>query len=241
MTTMKFDFDNKTILAISDMHIPFHHKDSFAFLKELKALYKPDLVVSLGDLGDFHNISFHAADPDLLSAGDELEQLQKYSSQLEKLFPSMVIIGSNHGDLILRKALANGLPKGFIRPYNDIYGVGPGWVFVDDLTLTCKGEPDIYFVHSVRKNLLQVAQQRGQRVVCGHNQESFNIEYAGNPHSLLWSCIAGCLIDKDSLAFMYNKLNLNRPIIGTAVIKYGHPQLCPMVLNKHGRWVGEIV
>ena len=108
---IKMDYENKTILTISDMHIPFHHPDSMAFLKELKRLYKPDLVVSLGDLGDFHNISFHKSDPDLMSAGHELDNLQDFSKELEQIFPSMVIIGSNHGDLILRKAIDQGLPK----------------------------------------------------------------------------------------------------------------------------------
>ena len=31
---------NKRILVISDMHIPFHHRDSFDFLKEIKKEYK---------------------------------------------------------------------------------------------------------------------------------------------------------------------------------------------------------
>ena len=31
---------NKRILVISDLHIPFHHKDSFTFLEEIKKEYK---------------------------------------------------------------------------------------------------------------------------------------------------------------------------------------------------------
>lgn len=238
---IKLDYENMTILTISDMHIPYHHPDAMEYLKALKKVYKPDLVVSLGDLADFHSISFHNSDPDLLSAGDELEELQSYSRELEKIFPNMIIIGSNHGDLVLRKALAHGLPKGLIRPFNEIYDVDAGWAFADDLTISHEESPDVYFVHNIRKNVLQVAQQRGQRVICGHYHENFSVSYAGNPNSLLWGCIAGCLIDKESLAFEYNKLNLNRPIIGTAIIENGYPQLAPMVLNKDGRWIGQIV
>jgi len=36
---------HKRILVISDMHIPYHHKDSIKFLKEIKKEFKPDYVV----------------------------------------------------------------------------------------------------------------------------------------------------------------------------------------------------
>ena len=225
------------ILTISDMHIPYHHPDALEFLKHLKKKYKPDLVVNLGDMLDFHNISFHDSDPNLLSAGDELSQARKYIKQVEKIFPNMIIIGSNHGDLPLRKFLAAGLPKSLIRPYHEIYGVSKNWKFVDDLTIEYKGIPDIYFAHGIRKNALSTAQQRGQCFIQGHFHESFNIQYCGNPHSLLWAVTAGCLIDRKSLAFNYNKLNLNRPIIGTAVIMNGQPILEPMLLSRQGNWL----
>jgi hypothetical protein len=240
---LKMDYTNKRILFISDMHIPYHHEDAFDFLAALKQHYKPDLVVSLGDLLDFHNISFHDSDPDLLGAGDELSLSQDYIQDLETLFPKMIIVGSNHGDLPLRKFVNGGLPRQMLKGYNEIYGVGTGWEFVADLTIKVPGRdvPDLYACHNIKKNNLAVAQQRGQRVINGHFHESFNVQYAGNPNSLLWACTAGCLIDKRSLAFAYNKLNLNRPILGTAVVENGMPVLAPMLLDSDGYWVQEIL
>lgn len=240
--TAPYPYQDKTVLLLSDLHAPYHHPDSLAFLKAVKNHYEPDLVVSVGDLADFHGISFHDSDPDLDSAGLELEKLQDFSGKLEKLFPDLYIVGSNHGDLPLRKALSNGLPREIFRPFNEIYGVGEGWKFLDDLTLKdpLKKEPDLYICHSIKKNALQVAQQRGQRFVCGHYHESFEISYCGNPNELLWAMIVGCLIDKKSRAFAYNQLNLNRPIIGTGVVENGYPTLLPMVLNKEGKWTGRI-
>ena len=239
---LNLDYTDKTILAISDMHIPYHHPDALDFLAALKSLYKPDLVVNLGDCLDFHGISFHDSDPELASAGDELVEAVMHIEELEKLFPDMFIVGSNHGDLPLRKFMANGIPSKFIKSYNDIYEVGDGWKFVTDLTIVSKRKvPDIYICHSIRKNALQVAQQRGQRFMCGHFHENFSVNYAGNPNSLLWAVMAGCLIDKASLAFKYNKLNLNRPILGTAVIERGIPTIIPMILDKKVRWIQEIV
>ena len=232
------EYRDKTILCLSDMHIPYHHPDSFKFLAHLKELYAPEIIISLGDLVDFHSISFHDANPDLPSAGEELELAQYYCAELEKLFPEMYIIGSNHGDLPLRKFMAHGLPKKLIRPYNEIFGVGDGWKFVDDLTIVTKSKylPDIYFTHGIKKNGLTLAQQRGQRVVQGHYHTEFYTSYSGNPNSLIWAMGVGCLIDDKSLAFEYNKLTLNRPVIGTGVIVNGYPVLEPMILNKNGRW-----
>ena len=50
---------HKKILVISDMHLPYHSKDSIKFLKEIKKEFKPDTVINIGDLLDFHAISFH--------------------------------------------------------------------------------------------------------------------------------------------------------------------------------------
>ena len=73
----------KSILCISDLHIPYHHPQAFDFLKALKKKIKPDLIVNGGDELDKHALSFHDSDPDLPSAGDELKQSKKYLSGLK--------------------------------------------------------------------------------------------------------------------------------------------------------------
>ena len=57
----------KSILVISDLHIPYQHTDSFEFLKAFKKEFKPDFIVNIGDLLDFHAINMHTHDPDLYS------------------------------------------------------------------------------------------------------------------------------------------------------------------------------
>lgn len=238
---MKLDYNFKkgNILFISDAHMPYHHEDFIKFMSALQKKYQFKLVVSVGDLGDFHNISFHDSDPDLLGAGDELLALQKCASKLEALFPKMIIVGSNHGDLPLRKIKNAGLPKAFLRDYNDLYNVGSGWQFVDDLTLEHEGEM-VYVVHGISKSGIKLAAQRGVNVVQGHYHTEFRIDYISNPKDLLWSMQVGCLIDGKSLAFAYDKLNLTRPIIGCGMLENGLPKLVPMILGEDGRWTGKL-
>ena len=92
--------DNSSVLIISDMHIPYQHKDALDFLSDLKAKYKPTRVICMGDELDKHALSFHDSDPNLKSAGDELELSLPTIQELKKLFPKMDLLESNHGSCI---------------------------------------------------------------------------------------------------------------------------------------------
>lgn len=236
---LKTNLQTRNVLCISDMHVPYEHKDAMAFLRALKKKYKFDLVVNMGDLLDFHNISFHKSDPDLSNAGDELTKARAKIAVLEALFPKMYVIGSNHGDLPLRRFFDAGLPRELLRSYGEIYQVGPGWKFIDDLTML-SGKDTVYFCHGLSKDGLKLAMRRGYSVVQGHYHTEFNIKYGSNPQNLLFSLQTGCLIDPKSLAFSYGRLHLERPIIGCAGILGGRPVLFPMQLTVAGRWNGVV-
>src|ERR1700761_9219831 len=98
----------KSILVISDMHHPYAHPDVTRFLKAVKAKYRPDSVVCIGDEVDFHALSYHESNPDLDSAGKELEKAIKALRPIYALFPKVTVIESNHGSMVLRKSLTAG-------------------------------------------------------------------------------------------------------------------------------------
>ena len=144
---------NKRILVISDLHIPYHHKDSFAFLREIKKLYKPDFVVNIGDLLDFHAISMHDHNPDLHSAGDELKLSRLYIKELESIFPDVTEVDSNHSSLVYRRALKYGMSKEFLKGYGEFLGTKK-WKWVDDLTLTMSNNQRCFFTHGRSADIL---------------------------------------------------------------------------------------
>lgn len=231
--------DNSRILFISDMHIPYHHVDTIAFLKYLKAKYNPTRVICLGDELDKHALSYHDSDPDLPSAGDELRKSLPVIAELFELFPKMDIIESNHGSLVWRKAKTFGIPKHYIKSYNDVLGVDDGWKWSFDLTVNLPNGQKCYVHHGKTSNVIQLSQQMGICAVQGHFHESFKIDYWGNPTGLYWGMQCGCLIDDDTMAFNYNNVNIKRPIIGTGLVIDSMPVLEPMVLDKNGRWIKE--
>lgn len=231
--------DNSRVLLISDMHIPYHHKDTVAFLKYLKKKYNPTRIICLGDEVDSHALSYHDSDPDLMSAGDELKAALPTIAEVERLFPVMDVLDSNHGSLIWRKAKTHGIPKQYIRSYNEILGVGEGWKWHNDMTITLPDGNKCYLHHGKSNNVTRVSQTMGMCTVQGHFHEILKVDYWGNPNGLFWALQSGCLIDDESYAFSYNNVNLKRPVIGTTLIIDSHPVLEPMVLDKAGRWVGR--
>lgn len=222
--------DNSRILFISDMHIPYHHPGLIPFLAGLKLRYKPTRVICVGDELDKHALSFHTSDPDLKSAGDELRASLPFIAELYAMFPEMDIIDSNHGSLVWRKAKEHGIPRHYIRSYNDVLGVGNGWVWHNDLTLTLPDRQKVYVHHGKSADGLKLSQTMGMSCVQGHYHEKFGINYWGNSLGLYFSMQVGCLIDDDSYAFSYNNVNLKRPVIGTGLIIDGIPILEAMPL-----------
>jgi predicted phosphodiesterase len=232
----------KRVMVIGDLHIPYHHKESFAFLRALKKKYKGfDLVVNIGDELDQHAISMHDSDPDLPSAGDELKLAKKHVKDLEKIFPDMTLVDSNHSSLVYRRALKYGLPKAYLKHYNEFLGVSPTrWKWVQDLTITLNDGSRCFFTHGLSANVLQVAQKYGMNVCQGHYHSKASIQYFSNPDKLVWGAQTGCLTNQDSLAFSYAKNFKDRFIMSSLVIVDGQPRIHPMVI-KNGKWIGKIV
>lgn len=221
---------NKRILFISDMHIPYHHPNTIPFLKMLKERYNPTRVICLGDELDKHALSFHDSDPDLMSAGDELRAALPVIAELHELFPVMDLIDSNHGSMVFRKAKHHGIPRHYLKSYNDVLQVGVGWKWSHDLTLTLPNGHKVFVHHGKSAEAIKTSQAMSMSHVCGHFHESFGVKFWANPHDLFFAINSGCLIHDDSYAYSYNNTNLKRPIIGTSLIIDGVPVLEAMSL-----------
>jgi hypothetical protein len=223
-------YDNSRILFISDMHIPYHHDNTLTFLEMLKKRYDPTRIICLGDELDKHALSFHDSDPDLMSAGDELKAALPVIKELENLFPVMDLIDSNHGSMVFRKAKHHGIPRHYLKSYNDVLKVGKDWVWHPDLTITLPDDQKVYIHHGKSSEAIKTSQVMGMSHVCGHFHESFGVRYWANPNGLYFAINSGCLINDSSFAYSYNNVNLKRPIIGTSLIIDGVPILEAMSL-----------
>lgn len=230
----------KRILVVSDLHAPFMHPDTVAFLTAVKKKYKPTRVVFTGDEVDNHALSYHEHDPDLHGPHDELKLAIQQLQPIYRLFPKADILESNHGSLAARKLRTAGIPKKYLREPGEVIDAPRGWVWVDELQLRLPTGQRVLFHHGLSSDIMRVVALRGCCVVQGHYHTKSSIGYIGNSEALLWGLQVGCSINGKSLAFAYNKLNLGRPVISHGMIIDGQPKLIPMVLNKKGRWNGFV-
>ena len=231
---------NNCILVISDLHIPYHHKDSFDFLRAVKKQYKPDKIINIGDLLDFHAINMHTHDPDLYSPGHELAKSKEYVKELESIFPVVTEVDSNHSSMVYRRALKYGMSREFLKDYGDFLGT-KHWDWVDDLTLTMGNKQRCFFTHGRSADILKVSQTMGMSAVQGHYHTKFLVSWWANPDNLFFGMNVGCLINQKSMAFGYARNFKTRFILGCAVILDGIPKLLPMVINNKGDWIKKIV
>ena len=231
----------RRIMVIGDLHAPYTHVDALPFLKHVRDTYSPDMCVQVGDETDGHAISFHDSDPNLDSAGMELEKAKVVLENLHELFPNLLVCDSNHGSLVYRRAKAHGLPVQFIKKYRDIlfpeHGA-PAWSWADAWVLNTPLGP-VRFQHQVSGDFMLNASHERTSLVLGHEHGRFEVQYAASSTALYFGAYAGCLIDRKSLAFAYGKLHRKKPILGCMVITDGCPQLVPMLLNSDNRWVGS--
>lgn len=231
------EHENQRILLVSDMHLPYGHKDTLPFLAYLKAKYKPTRVICLGDELDKHSLSFHSHDPDLASPSDELARALPIIKQLKKMFTKMDILESNHGSLAYRRAKANGIPRGYLKSYNDVLGVDSDWIWHYEMTITLPNGNKVYLHHGKAADIKKLSTSLGMCAVSGHYHQTFKVDYWANSLGLYWGMNVGCLIDDKSLAFAYNNCNLHRPLIGTGLIIDSQPVLVPLLMDENGSWI----
>lgn len=245
---------NSRILLISDLHAPYNNKYSLDFLRALKEKYNPDRVVCLGDELDYHAMSFHDSDPDLDSAGVELQKGREILWELEKIFPKMDLVDSNHGSLAYRKAKANGMPRHLILNYRDAVfgerradgavvrpgGRGDGWAWHPHMDIDLPNGQNLHIVHGLSKATIANVKQLGCCYAQGHYHGQYEIVYNGTPRALNWGATLGCLIDPDSYAFAYGKNFAARPVLGCGIVIDSHPKLLPLELAPGGHWTGRV-
>jgi hypothetical protein len=230
---------DSTVLVIPDLHIPFHHRDAFAFLSALKRKYKPTLVVCIGDEIDCHAISRWTSDPDGFSAGHELDKAVVELHALYKMFPSVMVCTSNHTARPFIRAMESGIPKRLLKSYREFLDAPKGWEWRDKWVLG-----DVIYEHgegcSGQNGAISAARANMQSTVIGHIHSFAGITYLASSLKLIFAFNSGCLIDIHGYAMAYGSKIRNKPILGAGIIKNGVPIFEPMTMNGRGRWIEKI-
>lgn len=108
----QFEADDKRCLIFSDVHIPFQDELAVQSMLEFALEYKPDIIVLLGDIIDFYQISSFVKNPTKKSVKSEIEETKKFLTELRFQFKDSRIIfkTGNHCDR-MEKYIFQSAPK----------------------------------------------------------------------------------------------------------------------------------
>jgi metallophosphoesterase superfamily enzyme len=196
MKPVFFKEGGKRVLVIGDLHAPFIIDGYLEHCKKTYDEFQCDTVVFIGDEIDYHASSFHTSDPDGLSAGDEFKMAKQVIQEWYKVFPKATVIIGNHTRMIMRKAQAGGIPKDWIKSYNEVLNT-PGWEYVMEAEIE-----NVMYFHGEGSTATSKAKSECKSVVQGHRHSEGYVNYINNN---VFALQVGTGIDRDSYAMAYGR------------------------------------
>lgn len=219
------------VLVISDLHEPSARKGALKFCKDIAKRYKTDKTIFIGDVCDWHSISFHAAHPDMPGPKDEFKLAYKCVQRWKRAFPKATIILGNHDRRIIRLAESVDIPSRFIREYSDIWKT-PEWKWVDNIICD-----NVYYVHGDGAGTslypaYNLVRKFGMSCVLGHHHSAGGVKWLVNPLRRMFGMDVGSLIDDKQMAFAYNVRSPVRSVLSVGVVIDGTPHHIVMPCGK---------
>ena len=223
-----YSLDN--ILVIADMHEPFCKKGYLEHCIAIKDKYQCGRIILIGDEVDLCGVSQWEKDPDGFSAGTEAELAQAKMKVWYTAFPEAFVCIGNHTARPFRQAKANGVPKKFIKSYEEAWEAPKTWKWADSWEFN-----NVHFTHGTGHSgpnaAIKIATRHRQNTVIGHIHSEAGIQYSASKIDLVWGMQVGGALDDKSYAAHYAKDQLKKSIVGCGVVVAGVlPIYEPMLL-----------
>ena len=223
------------VLCIPDLHEPCSRPGALEFCKDLRKQYKTDTTVFIGDVTDWHSISFHAHHPEMPGPKDEFELAFNCLKKWHKAFPKSTVCLGNHDRRIVRLAESVNIPSRFIRGYGEVWET-KGWDWIHEIIID-----DVLYSHgegtgSSMYPAYNKMKKMGMSCVLGHFHSAGGVKWLVNPLRRMFGLDTGCLINDKAMAFAYGKFAVTRSVLSAAVIIDGVPQHIVMPCGKGERY-----
>lgn len=224
-----------TVLTIGDSHCPAMRKGYVDFLKEVADEYQPDRIVHIGDVVDWHSISYHERSPSLSNASQEYNKALKQVEEIYKEFPKADWLIGNHDALTERQARSAGLPPEILRDYKDMWNVKKWKVHPRfaklkiDRVIYSHGDSGAGGKYAA----LNQAKENFQSTVIGHHHSQGGVMFWANPEFRVFGMSVGCGVDWRALQFEYGRKYNHKPMLGCGVVIDGtRPYFEPWLLKS---------
>ncbi len=217
---------------IGDTHIPYCLDGYMEFCLETFEAWECDTFIHIGDLIDHHALSFHDSEPLLKGVQGELEDARVELQPWYDAFPELLVTNGNHDLIPARQLKKVGIEaEVWMRPLEEVYHMPPGWKIVDTTEID-----GVLYHHGYTANgangFRNDAIKRMCRTVTGHAHGNCGISATASEHRLVWGMAVGCGVDVKSMAMVYGKHFLQKPIIGCGVVIDGEPHVQYMDLGE---------
>lgn len=222
------------VLTIGDTHCPGMRVDYVEFLQHIADSWQVDRVVHIGDLVDWHSISYHEKNPKLPSPAQEREQALEQVDWLKTAFPKVDWLIGNHDELPARKCVTAMIPPTMLKDYREQWELPETWAIHPrfakleiDGVLYCHGDSGA----GGRYAYLNQAEQNFQSTVVGHFHASAGVGFLANTHHRIFGMAVGTGVDSKLEQFHYGRRYPRKPINSCGVVIDGEcPVLEPMLL-----------
>jgi len=207
--------------VIGDTHEPVCRLGYRDFCTDTFMKFGVDLVIHIGDLIDWHGISFHAKQPMCPGVVDEYEMAFARVQKWRERFPVLQWCIGNHDERPTRLARSVGIAEFALQPYNHLWGVPEwemGFKFIHDGVIFRHGT-GLGGVHPAW-NLMNKSKMS---VVMGHCHSRAGMKWSMNPHKRFFCMDVGCGINEREYAFAYGKDLPERPVLACGIIDDGQP------------------
>ncbi len=213
------------VLVIGDTHCPAMLDEYPDFLAQTYETWDCDRVVHIGDLADFHAISFHQKQFGLESIEHEMEAAREQVATLTSLFPKVDYLTGNHTALPARQAAEVGLPPSLMLSLSAILDLPKGWnVHPRHYDLNIDG---VIYRHGDKGRSNQInaaflnAQNEFQSLVQGHFHAQAGVVYGANQRDRYFGLQVGCGTDPRSDYMAYSNVYSKRPLLGCGIVLDG--------------------
>lgn len=215
-------------LVISDLQIPYHAPDALKFVQGVIAEYDvpEDNVLMVGDEVDWLNFSRYDRSPEVPhTPNQELEAVREELAHWYRAIRRMRICTSNHGDRILRRAQDAGLPSQLLRAHRDVLQAPEGWQWARTWRVNASRKPFMVEHGHHGGQSTAASRQRpalnGISTAWGHMHAQAGVWHVRTAAQEVWGLCVGSLIDREAVAFDYDKPNTWQPWLGCGVVLDG--------------------
>ena len=220
------------VLVIGDIHEPATHVGYRRFVQDIYDYWNCNRVVFIGDIIDFHCVSFWKKDVE--ADGVTREAVKAYAGvqKWRKAFPKAEVMIGNHDERVYRLAASVNIPARFITGYEIVWNT-PKWKWKRETEID-----GVHFFHGTgcagMQPALNAAKDSGISTVIGHVHSVAGVKWSCGPRQRLFGMDVGCGVDINHPAMNYGKDARKKPILATGVVINGIPyhEIMPMARGE---------